>query len=79
MARVITTRLAGRNWLEASADRSEDFTALPATVEPPPLTELDHILADVLSDRFGLPSDQGQKTLASRTFGPGGPAGTAAS
>jgi hypothetical protein len=32
------------------------FTALQATWEPPPLPELDQILARVLSDRFRLPS-----------------------
>jgi hypothetical protein len=51
---IITTRLAGRAWLEANADTTAAFTALQATVQPPPLPELDHILAGVLSDRFGL-------------------------
>jgi hypothetical protein len=32
------------------------FTALQVTLEPPPLAELDRILARVLSDRFSLPS-----------------------
>ena len=52
---IITGRLAGRGWLEASADKSAAFTALLVTLEPPPLAELDQILARVLSDRFGLP------------------------
>ena len=51
---IITTRLAGRTWLEANADKAGAFTALWTTVHPPPLPELDHILACVLSDRFGL-------------------------
>ncbi len=52
---IITTRLAGRTWLEANADAAAAFTALQATLQPPPLPELDHILARVLSERFGLP------------------------
>jgi hypothetical protein len=52
---IITTRLAGRAWLEANADSTAAFTALQATSHPPPLPELDRILAHVLSDRFGLP------------------------
>ena len=51
---IITTRLAGRTWLEANADTAAAFTALHATVHPPPLPDLDQILASVLSDRFGL-------------------------
>lgn len=53
---ILTTRLAGRAWLDANADTTTAFTALHATVQPPPLPELDHILARVLSDRFGLPA-----------------------
>ena len=53
---IITARLAGRTWLEAHPDSIAAFTALQATVQPPPLPELDQILARVLSDRFGLPS-----------------------
>ena len=53
---VITARLAGRAWLEASTDGAAAFTALQATRPPPPLPELDQILARVLSDRFRLPS-----------------------
>lgn len=52
---IITTRLAGRAWLEAHADSTATFIALQASAQPPPLPELDHILACVLSDRFGLP------------------------
>jgi hypothetical protein len=52
---IITAQLAGRTWLQARADTTEAFTALQATWQPPPLPELDHILARVLSDRFGLP------------------------
>ena len=53
---IITGRLAGRTWLETNADRTAAFTALQVTLEPPPLAELDQILARVLSDRFSLPS-----------------------
>ena len=52
---IITARLAGRRWLEANVEVAEAFTALQVTVQPPPLPELDHVLACVLSDRFGLP------------------------
>jgi hypothetical protein len=53
---IITARLAGRTWLEARADSAAAaFTELQAASQPPPLGELDHILAGVLSDRFGLP------------------------
>ena len=51
---IITTRLAGGAWLEANADSTAAFTALHAATHPPPLPELDQILARVLSDRFGL-------------------------
>ena len=53
---IITGRLAGRSWLHANADKVAAFTALQVTLEPPPLAQLDQILARVLSDRFGLPS-----------------------
>lgn len=53
---IITGRSAGRGWLDANADRTAAFIALQATPKPPPLAELDQILARVLSDRFGLPS-----------------------
>ena len=52
---IITGRLAGRTWLKANADRAAAFAALQATWRPPPLAELDHILARLLSDRFSLP------------------------
>ena len=52
---IITTRLAGRAWLDVHADSTATFIALQASAQPPPLPELDHILACVLSDRFGLP------------------------
>ena len=52
---IITGSLAGRTWLEANADRTATFTALQVTLEPPPLAELDKILARLLSDRFGPP------------------------
>ena len=50
---IITARLAGRTWLEARADSMATFTELQASW-PPPLPELDRILARVLADRFGL-------------------------
>jgi hypothetical protein len=52
---IITARLAGRTWLEANVDKTRAFIAMRTTVHPPPLPELDHILACVLSERFGLP------------------------
>jgi len=51
---IITARMAGRTWLDANADGAAAFTALQATSQPPPLPELDQILAQVLSDRFRL-------------------------
>jgi hypothetical protein len=60
---IITARLAGQAWLDAQADSTAAFTALQATWRPPPLPELDQIVARVLSDRFGLPSP----TLAAST------------
>jgi hypothetical protein len=62
---IITTRLAGGTWLEANADAAAAFTALRATVAPPPLPELDHILARLLSDRFGLPWPRGERASVS--------------
>ena len=53
---IITARLAGRAWLEIGTDSATAFTALQATWQPPPLPELDQVLARVLSDRFHLPS-----------------------
>lgn len=58
---IITSRLAGSSWLEANADRAAAFTALLVTPEPPPLAELDQILARVLSDRFGLEASEGSR------------------
>jgi hypothetical protein len=57
---IITAELAGRRWLEANADRAADFTGLYVTRLPPPLVELDQILASVLSNRFRLPSATAQ-------------------
>jgi hypothetical protein len=57
---IITAKLAGRTWLEANADLTAAFTALQVTLEPPPLPELDQILARVLADRFHLPSQPEQ-------------------
>jgi hypothetical protein len=51
---IITATLAGHTWLEARADSMAAFTGLQASWQPPPLPELDRILARVLSDRFGL-------------------------
>ena len=53
---ILTARLAGRRWLEANSESVAAFTALYATRLPPPLAELDQILASVLSSRFGAPS-----------------------
>lgn len=50
---ISTARLVGRAWLKADSDSSADFTALYATRLPPPLPDLDRILASVLSGRFG--------------------------
>lgn len=50
---IITGRLAGRAWLDANADSMAAFSALLTTRQPPPLPELDHVLAGVLSGRFG--------------------------
>jgi len=50
---IITGRLAGPTWLDANADKTAAFTALQFMLEPPPLAELDQILARVLSGRFG--------------------------
>jgi hypothetical protein len=52
---ILTARLAGRGWLEANSESVADFTALYGTRLPPPLAELDQILASVLSSRFGAP------------------------
>jgi len=51
---IITGRLTGRPWLESNADSTAAFTALQSMPQPPPLAELDQVLARVLSGRFGL-------------------------
>jgi hypothetical protein len=51
---IISSGLIGRAWLRNDPDRSADFTALYTTRIPPPLAELDQIIATVLSTRFGL-------------------------
>jgi hypothetical protein len=53
---IITARVAGHAWLDANADSTAAFSSMQAIWQPPPLPELDQILARVLSDRFGLPS-----------------------
>jgi len=53
---IITARLAGRSWLQDRPGAAAAFAALQATRRPPPLPELDRILAQVLSERFSLPS-----------------------
>lgn len=53
---ILTGRLTGRTWLEANAAATAAFTALQVTRQPPPLPELDQVLARVLAFRFGLPS-----------------------
>jgi hypothetical protein len=65
---IITTRLAGRTWPPTRTDAAAALTALHATVQPPPLPELDRILAGVLSDHFGLAKPRrqpGQGSVAS--------------
>jgi hypothetical protein len=52
---ILTAGLVGRRWLEANSESVSDFTALYVTRLPPPLAELDQILASVLSSRFGAP------------------------
>lgn len=53
---IVATGLAGGTWLEANDDTAAAFTALQDSQQPPSLPELDHILACMLSDRFGLPA-----------------------
>ena len=62
---LITARMAGRTWLAARADSMAVFTQLQTSGQPPPVPELDDILARVLSDRFGLlpPEAAGQLGL----------------
>jgi hypothetical protein len=54
---VIATGLASPAWLEATAQTPAvaSFSALTATRQPPPLPELDQILASLLRSRFAIP------------------------
>jgi hypothetical protein len=52
---IVTTRLVGRAWLESNAEETAFFTRLQNSLHAPPLPDLDHLLACLLSDRFGLP------------------------
>ena len=45
---IIRKLLAGSGWLQANAGRAAMFNTLLVTPDPPPLAELDQILADVL-------------------------------
>ena len=51
---LISGGLAGRPWLEANAERpaAAAFVALNVSRQPPPLPELDQILASLLWSRF---------------------------
>jgi hypothetical protein len=53
---TIATGLASPAWLEATAETPAvaSFTALTATGQPPPLPELDQILASMLMSRFAI-------------------------
>jgi hypothetical protein len=53
---IVATRLAGPAWLDATAETPAvaSFTALTATRQPPPLPELDLILASMLMSRFAI-------------------------
>jgi len=51
---IIAARLAGATWLEVNADAAASFTALQESCQPPPLPELDRVLACMLSDRYQL-------------------------
>ena len=53
---TITAGLASPAWLEATAETPAvaSFTALTATQQPPPLPELDQILASLLRRRFAV-------------------------
>jgi hypothetical protein len=64
---IITARLVGRTWLETHPESTATFTALYAADRPPPLPELDQILARLLSNRFGLtpPAAAARNTLIS--------------
>jgi len=67
---IVTGRLAGRTWLTAHADTTAAFAALHSMTEPPPLAELDQILARVLSDRFGAALTEGGGSLKRRSGAP---------
>lgn len=49
---MITAALTDRAWVETHADKTAVFAALHSTWQPPPLPELDQILADALSTQF---------------------------
>jgi hypothetical protein len=51
---IVTRRLVGRTWLDANAEETASFTMLQTSLHAPPLPELDHLLACLLADRFGL-------------------------
>jgi len=53
---IIATSLTSPAWLEAAAETPAvaSFTALTATRQPPPLPELDQILASLLRSRFAI-------------------------
>ncbi len=76
---IITGRLAGRAWLTAGADKTAAFAALLSMAVPPPLAELDQVLARVLSDRFAAALAEGGGSLERRPPPrPGAPAPTSA-
>lgn len=73
---IITGRLAGRTWLTAHSDTMAAFAALLSMREPPPLAELDQVLAGVLSDRFAAALTKDSGGLERRPpLRPGAPAG----
>ncbi len=71
---IITGRLAGSTWLRAHADTTAAFAALLSMSEPPPLAELDQILARVLSDRFAAALAEASQALSASSLSghPGG-------
>lgn len=54
---LIIAGLAGRPWLQANADQpaATQFVSLNVSPQPPPLPELDQILATLLWSRFSRP------------------------
>lgn len=50
---IVTVRLTGCSWLETDVASGAAVIALQASRQPPPLPELDRILARALADRFG--------------------------